>query len=66
MTTDTQSAWLTQVKLPAGNFLRELMSCTLNWIMEEEVATLIGAWSQQRRFQRSNQRNGYRKHRKRD
>ncbi len=61
MTTDTLSAWLTQVKLPTCNFLRELMSCTLNWIMEEEVATLIGARPHQRRSQRSNQRNGYRK-----
>ncbi len=61
MTTNTLSAWLMQVKLPTGNFLRELMSCTLNWIMEEEVATLIGARPHQRRSQRSNQRNGYRK-----
>ena len=61
MTTDTLSAWLTQVKLPTCNFLQELMSCTLNWIMEEEVATLIGARPHQRRSQRSNQRNGYRK-----
>ena len=61
MTTDTLSAWLTQVKLPTGNFLRELMSGTLNWIMEEEVDTLIGARPQQRRSQRFNQRNGYRK-----
>ncbi len=61
MTTDSLPAWLTQVKLTTGNFLRELMSCTLNWIMEEEVATLIGARPHQRRSQRSNQRNGYRK-----
>ena len=61
MTTDTLSAWLTQVKLPTGNFLRELMSCALNGIMEEEVATLIGARPQRSRSQRSNQHNSYRK-----
>ncbi len=61
MTTDTRSVWLTQVKLPTGIFLRELMSGTLNGIMEEEVAALIGARPHQRRSQRSTQRNGYRK-----
>ena len=61
MMTNTLTAWLTQVKLPTGNFLRKLMSCTLDWIMEVEVSAFIGARPHQRRSQRSNQRNGYRK-----
>ena len=54
MTSDALSAWIAQVKLPTCNFLCVHMSCTLNGIMEEEVANLIGAWPQQHRSQRTN------------
>ncbi len=54
MTSGTLSAWIAQVKLPTGNFLREIKSCTLYGIMKHEVATLIEAWPQQHRSQRTN------------